>query len=228
MRKLKADSTVAVAPAIPQRSGRPRDEARSQALHEAALELLSEIGFERMTMEAVAARAGTSKATAYRRWCSKAALVVDALRCHGPEDFDPPDTGSLRGDLVAVLHHMRSAMEQEGAARLIGLVASARSDPDLAAAMRADFTGHRQRISRTLAGRAVARGEMSPEVDPDVFHEVIPPMLLNRMLMSDEPLTDAFLAHVVDDVALPVLTSGTTPQTNSTIPTHACTPSGDL
>ncbi len=194
-----------------QRSGRPRDEARSQALHEAALELLSEIGFERMTMEAVAARAGTSKATAYRRWCSKAAMVVDALRCHGPADFDPPDTGSLRGDIVAVLHHMRSSMEQEGAARLIGLVASARNNPDLADAMRGDFEGHRQRISRTLATRAVARGEMSPDIDPDVFHEVIPPMLLNRLLMGDEPLTDAFLDHVVDDVALPVLTRGVSP-----------------
>lgn len=89
MPELTRPGVPAVAPSNSPRNGRPRDEARRQAaLHEAALELLSElseIGFDRMTMEAVAARAGTSKATAYRRWCGKARRLPRSHPAHAAQ-----------------------------------------------------------------------------------------------------------------------------------------------
>src|SRR5262245_37799618 len=87
---------------------RGRGEEREQAIIDATVCLLAEIGYEAMTMDAVAARARASKATIYRRWPGKPQLVGDALRRCGPgPKAEIPHTGSLRGDLIAMLHHVR-------------------------------------------------------------------------------------------------------------------------
>ena len=91
--------------------GRPRDDAREQAILDAAIDLVAEIGYDAMSIEAVAARAKSSKATIYRRWPGKAELVAEAMRRRsraGPRGL--PDTGSLRGDLLALVQRMFDGM----------------------------------------------------------------------------------------------------------------------
>ena len=89
------------------RGGRPRDDAREQAILDAAIDLVAEIGYDAMSIEAVAARAKSSKATIYRRWPGKAELVAEAMRRRSePVLEDLPDTGSLRGDLLALVQRM--------------------------------------------------------------------------------------------------------------------------
>ncbi|MGH9122000.1 MAG: helix-turn-helix domain-containing protein, partial [Acidimicrobiales bacterium] len=91
--------------------GRPLDPSRDEAICQAALTLLAEVGYDRLTVEAVAARAGAGKATVYRRWASKAALVADALNQIAPPQH-LPDTGSLQGDCEVLCDIIAQAMDQ--------------------------------------------------------------------------------------------------------------------
>src|SRR5277367_6556516 len=111
---------------IAERSNRPsgaRAMAREQAILDAALSLVMEVGYDRLSMDALAERAHAGKATIYRHWSGKAEVVVEAIRCRKCDEFlAPPDTGSLRGDLLAALNHSRESFSEEDASLLIGLV----------------------------------------------------------------------------------------------------------
>jgi AcrR family transcriptional regulator len=202
--------------------GRPRDGAREAAILEAALVVLGEVGYDRLTIDAVAARAKASKATVYRRWSGKAALVVDALQTLTqsavpaalPDEPYPchwPSTGSLRGDLLAgVAAAVERMSTEEG--RLIAAVITAQArDPELAAAMRAATYEEKCRSFRVLVDRAVARGELETSVGAEVLAEVLPAVLFSRLLVSGEPFDERFVLHVVDDIALPLLGARSTP-----------------
>jgi AcrR family transcriptional regulator len=194
--------------------GRPRDESRDAAILNAALALLREVGYDRLTIDAVATKAKASKATVYRRWPGKAAVVVDALQTINglkpkPTD-DPahchwPDTGSLRGDLMAGCRNFVDRLNSDEG-KLVAAVMTAQSrDPELAAAMRAATYDDKRRSCRILADRALARGELTSTAGADTFVEVLPAIMFNRLLISGEPFDDAFITHVVDDIALPLL-----------------------
>src|ERR1700729_3548064 len=103
--------------------GRPLDSTRNVALRDAALALLAEIGYDRLTIDSVAARAHASKTTIYRRWSGKAELVVDALHCSGGSR-PAPDTGSLRGDLEAIALRSTSMDNRFDARLMIGLISA--------------------------------------------------------------------------------------------------------
>nr|MDQ2725067.1 TetR/AcrR family transcriptional regulator [Actinomycetota bacterium] len=122
----------------PRGIGRPRDDARHQAILDAAIALVAEVGYDRMSMDAIAARARASKATIYRRWPGKAELVVEAVRCCGDDDVAAalPDQGSLRADLHALVDHIRTALEGTDGALMFGLALAARSDPELGRVLR--------------------------------------------------------------------------------------------
>src|ERR1700677_2004443 len=110
--------------------GRQLDATRDAALREAALELLAEIGYDRLSIDAVAARARASKMTIYRRWSGKAELVVDALRClKKPRPM--PDTGSLRGDLTAMAGSSESPDARFDAKLVLGMVSALARNPEL-------------------------------------------------------------------------------------------------
>src|ERR1700709_1972136 len=120
--------------------GRKRDHTRDPEILDAAIEVLAECGYERMTIDMVAARAKAGKATLYRRWPSKAELVIDAVACMKRPDFPPehmPDTGTLRGDLLAMIRP-HSLEESERKLQVMGgLVSMLSRDPQLAAARNA-------------------------------------------------------------------------------------------
>jgi AcrR family transcriptional regulator len=202
-----------VTPTIaPSTVGRPRDETRDAAILEATLAVLGEVGYDRLTIDAVAARAKASKATVYRRWTGKAALVVDAMQTTKPKpaaDGQPPcywpDTGSLRGDLLAGVRNFAEKLTSDEG-KLLGAVLTAQMrDPELATAMREATFEDKRRSCRILADRAVARGELSTPAGADTFVEVLPAIMFNRAFISGQPFDEAFITHVVDDVALPLL-----------------------
>jgi AcrR family transcriptional regulator len=196
------------------KAGRPRDDSRDAVILEATLEVLGEVGYDRLTIDAVAARARASKATVYRRWPGKTALVVDAMQTINPlapdgdgaaPHYQWPDTGTLRGDLLAGSRNFMERLNSREGKLLLAVMTAQARDPELARAMRAATYDDKLRSCRTLADRAMARGELSGTAGADTFVEVLPAVMFSRLLVSGEPVDEAFLVHVVDDIALPIL-----------------------
>jgi len=194
-------------------AGRPRDAARDAAILDATLEVLREVGYDRLTIDAVAARAKASKATVYRRWSNKAGLVVDAIQTlkrprpadGGDSDCPWADSGSLRGDLVNAVRGFVERLSSEEGKLLAGVMTAQMRDPELAQAMREATYVDKRRSCRALANRAIARGELTTAAGADTFVEVLPAIMFNRLLLTGEPFDEAFVNHVVDDIALPLL-----------------------
>ena len=191
--------------------GRPRDPRRDKAIRDAALRLLSQIGYERMTVDAIAAAAGVSKPTLYRRWAGKQELVADALRCHPHTSATAPDTGSLRGDLIAVVRQTADH-QLENAHFVAGLASRLRESTELAQLIREHGIEAVRRRFRVLLDRAVARGELPSDaaVSP-LFAAVAPSMIHARVLWSAEPVDDAFVAELVDRILLPIVSASRVP-----------------
>jgi AcrR family transcriptional regulator len=182
-----------------------RRRGRDSAIRTAALELLAEVGYDRMSMDAVAARAHASKATIYRLWPGKPELVIDAVRCRADSIIELPDTGSLRGDIIATLRMMADGIGGEDVDLMAGVLRAMRQAPDLAECVRLQLLERKRYVGRTLVARAATRGEIPPGADPEVFHETAPALMFFRVLVTGEPVDDAFLAHVADDVLIPLL-----------------------
>ncbi len=187
------------------RAGCSRSAAREFAICDAALALLGEVGYDRMSMDAVAARARASKATIYRRWPGKRELVLDAVRTRVADIVEPPDTGSLRGDIIATLRVMAEGIGGQDAALMAGVLRAMRSTPELADCVRTQVLEQKRYIGQVLVERGIARGELPTDADPDVWHEVAPALMFFRILVTDGPVDDAFLTHVADDVLIPLL-----------------------
>src|SRR6478736_5746758 len=154
------------------RLGRKRDHTLDPEILDAALDVLAETGYDGMTVDMVAARAKAGKATVYRRWSSKAELVLDAVACMKGNDPDlqsPPDTGTLRGDLVALV---KTPSIREGERKLkvmAAIVSMIARDPDLAAAAQAALVEPRASANRIIFQRAVDRGEIPADSDLDTL-----------------------------------------------------------
>jgi AcrR family transcriptional regulator len=191
------------------RSGRPsgaRAEAREQAILDAALSLVIEVGYDRLSMDALAERAHAGKATIYRHWSGKAEVVVEAIRRRKCDAAVPAvRTGSLRGDLVATLECMNAAMSNEDSALLVGVLSAMHKDRELADLMRAQVIDARKDMLDEILERAVAAGELTAGTDAAVADEVLSAMFFNRLVISGEPIDDAFITHMVDHVVLPLL-----------------------
>ena len=186
--------------------GRPRDELREQAMLEAALELLVEVGYDRLSIDAIAARSHSSKATFYRRWANKAEVVSEALRRFKGRCGDDPnlDTGSLRGDLVAKVSWLCSEVSLDGAL-VAGVMRAMHSDPALAELVHQQVLGGKLGAAAGMADRAVRRGELVEGAPVELAFEVATSMIFSRTLLADEPADRAFAEHLVDDILLPLL-----------------------
>lgn len=189
---------------------RRRGTALVDAILGAALDELRENGYAGLTMEAVAQRAGASKASLYRRWDSRAALVMDAVYRLAPAPDDVPDTGGLRGDLLAALRQSADTLEGPAGAALRGILADALPDPERAREVRARSRGRNRELMAEVLRRAVARGEIRPEAVVATRLEVGAALLRNHALFHDGPLDETVLTDVVDDVLLPLF--GTVPR----------------
>jgi AcrR family transcriptional regulator len=193
------------APTTPAPRGRPRDPRRDEAIYDAVLELLAEVGFDRMSLDAVASRAGVSKPTIYRR-CpdGKAALVAAAIAFHREAKPSAPDTGSLRGDLLAMVRLMSEQMV-ENAQLAGGLMRQLRTSGELREIFAEHVIEPERDRWRLLLERAVARGELAAGGATELFPDVGPSLIHGRVSFGSEALDEAFAVELVDRVLLPIL-----------------------
>jgi AcrR family transcriptional regulator len=208
---------AASAPANAQQPGR-RDQVgpsltrREAQLLDAALEVLRETGYDKLTVDEVVARAHASKTTVYRRWPSKAELVCAAFAYHLRDAFDlPPDSGTLRGDLLVLAATITSAAE-ERAQVVAGILGAGERSPRLRELLMDDLYQHRKEQLRGVLHRAVARGEIVPEAITDAVVDVLPAYIMFRVLQHQRPVPPKTLRALVDDVLLPALTRLPLPQ----------------
>ncbi|MGI5122006.1 TetR/AcrR family transcriptional regulator [Marinactinospora thermotolerans] len=192
----------------PARPGRRLDRSRDADILDATLAVLVDVGFARLTMDMVAARAKAGKATLYRRWPSKSELVIDAVAHmkRGQVDLGRlPDTGSLRDDLLG-LFTPQSAEEDERRLKVMaGLASLLAQDRALADAGVAAIVQPWVEAHRVLMRRAADRGEIPATADIDTLSQVIPSLAAYRALVQRKPFDRDFLVSMVDGVVLPAL-----------------------
>lgn len=186
---------------------RPRVEGdREREILDATLTVLAETGYDRLTMDAVAVRAKASKATLYRRWSSKPELVVEAI-CSYKEHPPIPDTGSLRGDLVAAHCGMGGLQDPRALAVQTAVVTAMGRDPEFAETYRREFIAPKLARSRAIFERAQARGEISRDLDLDLIGPALAGIVLHRIFLLGEEATPALVEDVVDQIILPAATA---------------------
>ncbi len=202
------DTAPASEPVGPAKLGRKRDHTRDPEILDAALDVLAETGYDGMTIDMVAARAKAGKATLYRRWSSKAELVIEAVACMKKVDLDPatlPDTGTLRGDLIAMI---KPHSIEDGEKRLqimAGLMSMLSRAPELADAANAAIVEPRAAVNRFFMQRAVERGEISADCDIDAIALIMPSMAAYRVLILRKPVDKRFLVSLIDGVLMPAV-----------------------
>jgi AcrR family transcriptional regulator len=184
----------------------PRAEAREQAILDAALELLMEVGYDRLSIDALAERARAGKATIYRHWSGKAQIVAEAVRRLKADTMTVSvDTGTLRGDLISEMVQACSSMSTEDAAIITGVMSAMRTDAELAGLIRSQVLDSKRGKFDGIIERAVSRGELPVGSSAELVEEVIPAMLINQLVIQGLCLDDQFATHVVDDIVLPLL-----------------------
>jgi AcrR family transcriptional regulator len=191
------------------RRGRPRSQEADRAILAAAAALLAEGGFAALSIEEVAARAGVAKTTIYRRWNSRGVLALDAFLADFQSQQPPPDTGTLRGDLLAALRAWIRAVTRTSAGPILaGLIAESQRDPEFGVAWRERVVERLRAQHKLLLNRAIDRGEIPPDTDQEVVLDLLFGAAYHRLLQGHRPLTDVFARRVVDVIVAGVQQSG--------------------
>jgi AcrR family transcriptional regulator len=171
------------------------------AILEAVFDLIAEVGYDAVSVEEVADRAGVHKTTVYRRWPSKAELVLDATLHFSARTIPIPDTGSLRGDLRALARSVVANIGADtGARRSLSIVAATASSPELAASLHR-FWAERLTLTEPIVERAIARGELPVGTDPNAVIEAVVGPLWMRLMLTGEPIDADVADRIVDLVA---------------------------
>ena len=186
--------------------GRPRDSGRDEAIHEAALAILGEVGYDRTTVEAIAQRAHVGKATIYRRFKNKEEILISAMSAHTACSLPRIDTGNLRDDLIALIHEHVKVLEGPDGELKMGLLAVAHRDRELG-----KFLGEHNPIeaesrSAEVFERAITRGEISKKADIAFLSEVVPSIITHRIFITHQPVNQQFIVQLVDQLLIPSLT----------------------
>lgn len=190
-----------------QRTDGRLDRSRDPAILNAALESVAEHGYDATNMNEIAARAGVGKAAIYRRWSSKAALITDAVVYWRPDllEDDAPDTGSVAGDLEAMIE--RAALNDTGLISndlILRVAMEAVHDADLASALDDLILFKGRRVVAAILAQAVARGEIENDRDWSLVADVISAMGLLRVV-SGQTVDSDFFREVVDTLILPAV-----------------------
>ncbi len=183
-----------------QRPGGRAERVRTSVLG-ATSDLLSEFGYDGVSIDDVATRAGVHKTTVYRRWPTKAELIAEAVRVHSDEHIPVPDTGSLLGDLQVLAGDVVTEVGSDaGARRSRSIVAAAASSDELAAQLHA-FWAHRMTATAPVVERAIERGEVPASSDANLIIEALVGPIWLRLLLTGEPIDEAFARRVAELVA---------------------------
>lgn len=211
--RAKPDRSPGAAPTTvhrPKKSpGRPQDQRLDAAILGAALKLVAEVGYERVSIEEVARRASTAKTSVYRRWPTKDAMVLAAVRFYMRERSGSTrpnaaaDSGSLRDDLLAHARRLAAGLTRERVSVFAGLLLAMRTNPALADGVRGQLIEAEVGVVRLLLQRAIRRGELSGDRPVALLTMLLPSVLFTRLLVLDAPLDDEFLTRLVDQVLVP-------------------------
>lgn len=187
----------------------PNADRRSPLAHEAiiksTLRLLAKVGYASLTIEGVTAGAGVGKATVYRWWPSKAALVAEALASTLVID-DPPETGDFRGDLIAAVEvTMANYLRPHEGLLISALAADIADDPALLESFRDTFIRPRRDVVAALISRGVEDGQLPADVDPELVMDMWAGALLYRGLFKLDPVDDDLAEQLVDAALSPSL-----------------------
>jgi AcrR family transcriptional regulator len=189
-------------------STRPRIEGEREAeILDAAVEILIEHGYDRLTMDAVALRAKASKATLYRRWTTKQSLVVDAvIRSKKAAEPQEVDTGSLRGDLIATFCGHGGMTEGDTTLLLAAVITALHTDSEFAGLFRDRFLKPKIEANQRIYERAKARGELRPDADLALLGPALPGILLHRSFIMGEAIDQETVERVIDAIIMPCAT----------------------
>lgn len=193
--------------AAPNKGGRKRDHSRDAVILEATLDVLAETGYEGMTIDTVAVRAGAARATVYRRWPTKTELVLDAVKRLAPSTVDLerlPDTGSLRSDCIALMQPDTSEESERRVRVISGLQSIAGRDERIADVLTDGGMQPWIEANRILIQRAVDRGEYG-QVDVIALAQVLPLMCTCRVAVQQLPITPEYALALIDGVLLPAM-----------------------
>lgn len=182
---------------------RPRVEGdREREILGATLEVLAEVGYDRLTMDAVAAKAKASKATLYRRWSNKVSLVIDALLLTKAAP-DVPDTGSFRDDLLTAYCGPEGMIDPQAFAVFTSVLTAMQRDTEFATAFRERVIGPKIAVSTEIYARAKARGEIRADLDEDLFGPALAGICLHRAYVLGELPDKELVTRILDQIVVP-------------------------
>ena len=173
------------------------------AILEAADDVLVEKGFTATTIEGIAARAGVAKQTIYRWWSSKADLLLDCLIDDAGQDLPPFDTGSSTEDLSRELLRFAEFLEQPAGRVLRALIGEAQHDPTIAQQLRTRYLEPRRELDREILQHGIARGELATDLNADDALDALYGPVIYRVIVTDRPVHDRFVAYLVESVLHP-------------------------
>ncbi|MGG2462669.1 TetR/AcrR family transcriptional regulator [Streptomyces sp. RGM 3693] len=176
-------------------------EDKTAAIRAAVFEELAAVGFARMSIEGIARRAGVGKTAVYRRWRSKLHLVLDVISAVAAAGLPAPDTGSLRGDVRMVLEVAARALRHPMASQIIpDLLAEAARSPELATALKSALHDSQEGVAAAVVARAVERGELPVDVDPQLALDLLTGPLYWRLLVVRDEVPAGYLDALAGSV----------------------------
>jgi AcrR family transcriptional regulator len=178
------------------RPGRPRCEHSRQAILRSTLKLLQKTGFAELTIEAIAADAGVGKATVYRWWPNKGALVVDAFASSAESELHFPDGGSVYGDMSLQMNQFLRILRSRRGRIVAAVIAGGQSDDDLIESFRERFLRPRRQEAYQTLRRGMERGELRPDLDLDLVLDILYGAIYMRFLIRHDELSERYISEV--------------------------------
>ncbi|GAA4616062.1 TetR/AcrR family transcriptional regulator [Actinoallomurus liliacearum] len=195
---------------------RRRGERLEQAILDVAWDLLTRVGYARLTMEAVAAEAGTSRPVIHRRWPTRASLALAALEHAAPAETEAPDTGTLRTDLLALMGQVAHRLGTVHGEVLAGIVAETARDPDATHALRTRMATTAQgHVVATIVQRAVDRGEIPTIRLPERVAKLPFDLIRNEVVLYGNPPGQEVIAEIVHSIILPSILQASATETGA-------------
>ena len=180
--------------------GRPRSERAHRAILQAAIELLESEGFAAVTVEAIAERAEVSKATVYRWWPNRAAVVMDGFLSIVSSEVPFPHTGHAREDIRIHMRRLTEAFSGNLGRTVAALIAEGQADPELAEALRSRWLSVRRTEAKEILELGIERGELREDLDPEVAVDILYGPIYYRMLVGHAPLEEDFANALADHI----------------------------
>lgn len=177
----------------------PRGQAARHRIVDATCQLLLDGGLDAFTVEAVAEESGSARSTIYRHWPEPRELLIEALVAMATE-FPVPDTGSLRDDLESCIDFLRPILDDPRTRRLmLDVTRAAAADPELGR-LKQRFVHDRQRPVQVILQRAIARGDVDPNIDPTLAKHLVEGPLMSATVFEETPMTDQTIAAMIDRI----------------------------